>query len=140
MTPTDKLQAFARNLNQLTTEQGLVLHAKILPNATDVLVLTIEDREEFPIYITTDAEQILCVTHLWKESEVTADKRTALLDVLLSMNVSMPLSAFSKVGTLYIIFGALSSQASLDELIEEISVLSDNTLMAIEELNEYLVK
>jgi len=45
-----------------------------------------------------------------------------------------------KVGTQYIIFGALSVHAPLNEIIEEVVVLSDNTLTAVEELREYLVK
>ena len=140
MIPQDKLQTLAKNLNNFTTEYGLILHTEMLSGEVDVLVLTIEDREEFPIYITLDEEQMLCVTHLWKESEVDTGKHTALLDVLLSANVSMPLSSFSKVGSQYIIFGALSSQAPLDEIIEEVIVLSNNTLTAVEELSEYLLK
>ncbi|MDY6993664.1 MAG: DUF2170 family protein [Pseudomonadota bacterium] len=42
-------------------------------------------------------------------------------------------------GHQYIIFNALSLQATINQLIEEIEVLSDNTLMAIEELSQFLI-
>lgn len=136
----DKLKALAKNLHNLSTEHGLILRTELLPGEVEVLVVTIEDREEFPIYITLDKTQMLCITHLWKEAEVETHKRTALLEVLLSMNVAIPLSSFSKVGSQYIIFGALSLNAPLDEIIQEIITLSENTLNVVEELSEYLLK
>jgi len=134
----EKLRELANGLDRVVTDEGLVFQTEIVSGEVDVLVLTIEDREEFPIYITVDEGQILCITHLWKESEVNPDKRLDLLDNLISMNVSIPLSAFSKVGSQYIIFGALSVRSTMDSMIEEICVLSDNTLTVLEELKDYL--
>jgi len=134
----DKLKELANSLDRVVTEEGLVFQTEIVSGEVDVLVLTIEDREEFPIYITVDEGQILCITHLWKESEINPDKRLDLLDTLISMNVSIPLSAFSKVGNQYIIFGALSVRSSMESMIEEVCVLSDNTLAILEELKDYL--
>jgi len=57
---------------------------------------------------------------------------------MLIMNVSIPLSAFSKIGDQYIMFGALSPKASIDELVHEIELLSDNVLEAIEAVADYL--
>ena len=56
------------------------------------------------------------------------------------MNVSIPLSAFSKIGTQYIMFGALSPQSSIDELLHEIELLSDNVLEAIDAVSDYLTE
>jgi len=138
MNPQDRLRELANGLDRVVTDEGLVFQTEIVSGEVDVLVLTIEDREEFPIYITVDEGQILCITHLWKESEVNPDKRLDLLDTLISMNVSIPLSAFSKVGNQYIIFGALSVRSTMDSMIEEVCVLSDNTLTILEELKDYL--
>ncbi len=140
MNPQQKLTELANGLNGITSYANLTFNAEIVPGEVDVLVVTIEDREEFPVYITVDESQILCITHVWKEAEIIPAKRTELLETLLMMNLPMPLSAFSKVGHQYIVFGALSTHSSLDEIIEEIDVLSDNTLTAIEELQEYFVK
>lgn len=135
-----KLTELTHDLNGIKSYAGLVFNTELIPGETDVLVVTIEDREEFPVYITVDESQILCITHVWKEAEIIPVKRTELLESLLMMNLPMPLSSFSKIGPQYIIFGALSTHSSLEELIEEIDVLSENTLIAIEELRDYFVK
>lgn len=112
--------------------------AQIVEGEVAVLQVIINDREEFPIYITVDESQILCITHIWTEAEVKQEKREELLDALLTMNIPMPLSSFSKIGDQYILFGALSPGSSVDEILHEIEVLSDNTLEAIEASAEYL--
>ncbi|OUD15461.1 YjfI family protein [Thioflexithrix psekupsensis] len=136
----EKLNQLAVGLNGVTTETGLTFSTEIITGGdVDVLMVTVKDREEFPVYITVDESQILSITHLWTEDEVLPEKRTHLLETLLAMNVPVPLSSFSIVGKQYIIFGATSIKCSIDEMIEEIAVLSDNTLTAIEEMTEYLV-
>lgn len=136
----EKLKALSAGLNGALTESQLKLNSEIVGGEVDVLVVTVEDREEFPIYITVDESQTLCISHLWSEAEVIPAKRMELLDAMLSMNVPMPLSSFSKIGNRYIIFGALSNRCSLEEVLEELDVLSNNTLTAIEELAEFLAK
>ena len=140
MTNAEKLNELASGLNDVALENSLTLSSEVVNGDVDVLVVTVEDREEFPIYGTVDDSQILCICHIWTEAEVNKDRRAELLDVMLTMNVPMPLSSFSKLGNQYLIFGALASSSSLNEVIEEIEVLSDNTLTAIEELSEFLVK
>ena len=115
-----KLTELANGLNGIKSYAGLVFNTEMIPGETNVLVVTIEDREEFPIYITVDESQILCITHVWKEAEVVPEKHSELLETLLMMNLPMPLSSFSKVGSQYLIFGALSTHSSLEEIIEEI--------------------
>jgi uncharacterized protein YjfI (DUF2170 family) len=137
MTPQQKLQQLAVGLNGAILDNGLSLSSEVLAGEVDVLLTTVEQREEFPIYITVDESQILCITYLWTEAEVDPNKRIELLDTLLSMNIPMPLSSFSKIGNQYVIFGALSTHSSLEEILEELHVLSDNTLTAVEELAEY---
>ncbi len=131
------LEQLAMELNNATTEGDLSLSTEY-HEGLSVITVTVLDREEFPIYITIDESQILCVTHLWREEEILAGKREELLDAMLIMNAPMPLSAFSKVGQQYILFGALFTEASVDEILEEVDTLSNNTLLAIEELSEFL--
>ena len=139
MISQDKLQQLAVGLNGATGYTGLKFQADQVPGETEAVRVTLQDREEFPIYIMVDDNQILCMTYLWKESEIDPAKRTLLLEALLTMNIPMPLSAFSKVGNQYVIFGALSIHFSINEIIEEVEILSDNTLMVIEELEAYLL-
>ncbi len=140
MSEENKLKELATGLDGATTDSGFKLSAEIIAGEVDVLMVFVEDREEFPIYVTVDESQTLCISHLWTEAEVEQSRRMDLLDTLLTMNIPMPLSSFSKVGSQYLIFGALSNTCSLEQVVEEISVLSDNTLTAVEELSEFLTK
>ena len=67
-------------------DSGLKLSSEVVQGEVDVLMLTVEDREEFPIYITVDESQILCITHLWTEAEVEPDKRSELLEAMHTLN------------------------------------------------------
>lgn len=133
------------NLEELETvitgvksEFGQGLSAELIRGDVDVLQVVVEDREEFPIYVTVDSSQILCVTYLWKEQDVKTDQRLELQDALLTMNLPIPLSAFGKVGPQYVIYGALASNSSQHDIINEIETLSNNTLDALEAVAEYL--
>ncbi len=136
---TDKLNELAAGLNGVMLENRLKISTEIVTGDTDVLILTIEDREEFPVYITVDESQVLCISHLWTEDQVIPAKRTDLLDAMLTLNVPMPLSSFSKVGKQYLIFGALRTQSTVNDVLEEIEMLSENTLTSVDEFREFLV-
>ncbi len=138
MNAEEKLALLSRALDKARIDAG-TLGAEILQGEVPVLMIMIEDREEFPIYITIDDSQILCISHLWTDAEVQAERRVELLESLLMMNVPMPLSAFSKVGGQYIIFNALPNQADINDMLATLDALSDNTLTAIEEFAEFLV-
>ena len=118
------------------TKTGEALSA----NATDdgTLMVTIEGREELPVVVSADATQVLCVTYLCEEREVRAEKRTEMLERMLAMNVPMPLSACGVVNGRYVLFGALPTHCTREDLITEIDCLSDNTLEAIESLADCL--
>lgn len=133
----NQLNKLQQILNDAESEE-ITYTSELIQGDVDVLQITVEDREEFPIYITVDECQILCVTHLWHEKEIKDGARETLLDALLTMNIPMPLSAFSKVGDQYILFGALAPSSSKEDIVHEIEVLSDNTLDAIEAVAEYL--
>nr|VFK41919.1 MAG: hypothetical protein BECKSD772F_GA0070984_110810 [Candidatus Kentron sp. SD]VFK47841.1 MAG: hypothetical protein BECKSD772E_GA0070983_11074 [Candidatus Kentron sp. SD]VFK80683.1 MAG: hypothetical protein BECKSD772D_GA0070982_11417 [Candidatus Kentron sp. SD] len=134
----EKLAALLQGLDGITTPEGMSLEAKIVAGEVPLLEVMIEDREEFPIYVTVDDDQILCVTYLWKENEIDAARRTDLLEDMLSMNLPMPLSSFGKVGDQYLIFGAMAVGSRMEDIQHEIRVLSDNTLNAVETMGEYL--
>jgi len=124
----------------LSTGTGLTIELIEGDNSDDVSVaqILVEGREELPIYMTVDEGQILCITYLWHEREVKSGMRADLMDVLLTLNVSVPLSAFSKIGNQYIIYGALSPDSNVNDVLLEIEVLSDNALEAIETVSEFL--
>jgi uncharacterized protein YjfI (DUF2170 family) len=125
-------------LHNATANNGAAVTAEIIEADLQVLQVLIQDREEFPVYVTIDDSQILCVSYLWREQEIIPDQREALLEALLALNIPMPLSSFSKIGQQYIIFGALSTRSDADAILHEIATLSDNTVEAIEMMADYL--
>ena len=134
-----QLQDICAGVNGVTTEDGTTLSAEMVSESDVSLVkVEVQDREEFPIFISVDEDQLVCMTYLWPESEVNVERRGELLEAMLTMNVPMPLSSFGKVGDQYLVFGAMSANAGLTELQHELVVLSDNTLSAVELFGEYL--
>nr|VFJ94273.1 MAG: hypothetical protein BECKLFY1418B_GA0070995_105614 [Candidatus Kentron sp. LFY] len=135
----EKLALLVHGLNGVVTFEGMKLLAEIVEGEIPLVKVAVEDREEFPIYLTVDDDQILCTTYLWKENEIDPARRTDLLEDMLTMNLPMPLSSFGKVGDQYLIFGAMAVGSRIEEIQHEICILSDNTLNAVETMSGYLV-
>ncbi len=133
-----KLEQLMKDLDKQKLSDGMSLSVEMFDGENAVASITVEDREEFPIYMTVDEGQILCISYLFGEDEVDQSKRAEMMESMLLMNVSIPLSAFSKIGSQYIMFGALSPTSSIEELLHEIELLSDNGLEAIDAISDYL--
>lgn len=129
------LNLLKETLDDFTSENGFRFSAR---QSEDTVEVVVEDREEFPILVSADDEQILCVTYLWDEAQVKADGRTDMLAGLLEMNVPLPLSSFGKIGDRYVLFGALAAGSSVADVVTELEILSDNTLEAIEAVAPFL--
>lgn len=136
----EKLEQLVNDLANTKLADGTGLSIEMFDGDDAVVCIKVEDREEFPIYMTADEGQILCITYLFDDEQVDPDKRAEMTEAMLMMNVSIPLSAFSKIGSQYIMFGALSPSSSIDELLHEIELLSDNVLEAIEAVSDYLTE
>ena len=128
-------------LDGVRTSQGQRLLVDLVPTAEDIQVLrvVVEGRDEFPVYVSRDSQQLLCITYVWREAEIRPERRQELLEALVELNLPMPLSSFSKVGDHYVIFGAMAPEPKVEDLVREIETLSDNTLTALEALQEYFV-
>ncbi len=64
--------------------------------------------------------------------------RTDMLEAMLELNIPIPLSAFSKIGDQYVLFGALMASSSFDEVAHEVVTLAENSVEAITALTDYL--
>jgi len=117
---------------------GLSVGLMPIPGSVPVIQVSIGGREELPIYLTASDDQTLCICYLWAESEVLPDKRMELLETLLDLNPSIPLSSFGRVGERYVLFGALARDAGVEDIALDIAALSDNALDALEALSAYL--
>ncbi|VAW56014.1 hypothetical protein MNBD_GAMMA07-200 [hydrothermal vent metagenome] len=134
----DKLQQFMKELDGKILSDETMLKAEMFDDENSVICIKVEDREEFPIYMTVDEGQILCTVHLFGEDQVDPGQRSEMIEDMLMLNISIPLSAFSKVGSQYVMFGALSPSSSIEDLLHEIEMLSDNVLEAIDAISDYL--
>lgn len=129
------IKLLRETLNDYTSEDGFRFFAA---DAGDAVEVVVEDREEFPILVSADDEQVQCITYLWDEAQVKADARTDMLTALLEMNVSLPLSSFGKIGDRYVLFGALAAGSSIADVVNELEILSENTLEAVEAIAPFL--
>ncbi len=117
---------------------GATVDLQPIPGSVPVIQVAIGGREELPIFITASETQILCICYLWTDSEIAPDKRIELLELLLDLNLSIPLSSFGRVDGRYVLFGALSHNARMEDIAQDIVALSDNALDALEALSGYL--
>jgi len=134
----EKLQQLMNNLEGRQLADGMNLSIELFDGEDAVACIKVQDREEFPIYMTVDEGQILCISYLFGEDQVDPSKQAEMAEAMLMMNVMIPLSAFSKIGNQYILFGALSPSSSTEDLLHEIELLSDNVLEAIAAVSTYL--
>jgi uncharacterized protein YjfI (DUF2170 family) len=117
---------------------GLPVQLQPIPGSTPVIQVSIEGRDELPIFVTSSDMQIICICYLWTEEEVKPERRTELLESLLDLNPSVPLSSFGRVDGRYVLTGALGRDASVQDIAREVAVLSDNALDALDALSEFL--
>jgi uncharacterized protein YjfI (DUF2170 family) len=135
------IHKIANHLNALAdnSETGMVFDCQPITGDVDVLQITVEGREELPIFVSVTDDQILCITYLWGSDEVKQDKIDDMHTAMLEMSIPMPLSSFSKVGDKYVIFGALSISSTFDDIEHELAVLSNNAIEIIDDMSDYLV-
>jgi len=133
------INTLAKNLSSLEENgEKLSLSVQPIPGEVEVLQVLIEGREELPIYLSISGDEILCISYLFKEDDVKEGSKDEMHLTMLSMNVPMPLSSFGKMEDNYMVFGALSVNATTDEILYELEMLSDNTLEAIGAIKVYL--
>jgi uncharacterized protein len=134
------LKTLAHQLSEQgkSTESGFPFEVNPIPGEVEVLQIIVEDREELPIFVSVSPDRILCMAYLFKKDEVKPESYNEMAHAMLASNITMPLSAFSIIEDQYIVYGALSVNSSLADIIHEIQMLSSNTLEAIEAMKDYL--
>jgi len=135
------IHKIADHLNTLAdnSETGMIFDCQPISGEVDVLQITVIDREELPIFLSVTDDQILCITYLWGADEVKPERIDDMHECMLDMNIPMPLSAFSKIGDKYVIFGALSISSTFDDIEHELAVLSNNAIEVIDDMSDYLI-
>ena len=129
-----------RQLDTLTAALMGGVQVQLQPISGDVPVLqvSIEGREELPIFVTCSDTQLICLCYLWTDVDVRPERRSELLEAMLDLNPSVPLSSFGRIGGRYVLTGALARGARPEDVAHEVAVLSDNALDALDALAEFL--
>jgi uncharacterized protein len=109
-----------------------------LRGSVPVVQLSFGSADRLSIYVTDAGSQLLCICYLFQESDLNAKSRTLLLETLLDLNPSVPLSNFGRIGEHFVLIGALSPNAGPEELALELSTLSDNASDALATLDGFL--
>jgi len=112
----------------------------IADNSNDIDMLTIikEDMEEFAILATSSETQLLLNAALFDSTQIKQGKAGELHQMMLELNMAMPLSSFAKTANIYSVFGALSVDSSAEQIQEEIVTLSENIIDALEVCENFL--
>lgn len=134
------IKTLAENLTKegKDIKKGFPFEVNPIPGDVEVLQIIIEDKEELPIFISVSEEQILCIAYLFKTEEVEKSKIDNLNNEMLQTNINIPLSSFGLIEDQYVIYGSLSVNSSLEDVVHEIEILSSNSLDAIEAMSDYL--
>lgn len=128
----------AIRLAEVSSLEGYSFDCQPIPGDVDVVQIIVNEVEEIPVYLSITDSQILCIAYLWSEEEVDPAKRVEMLETMLEMNIPMPLSAFSKIGDRFAIFGALSTESHFEDIVHELVTLNENSIEALEAMQGYL--
>ena len=109
-----------------------------MPGEVPVIEVGFPSADRLPIYVTDAGSQLLCISYLWREADIRPKRRAKLLETLLDLNPSVPLSAFGRIGEHYVLFGALSPDATPTDMALELATLSDNGRDALATLSDSL--
>lgn len=128
------------NLDVLTSAimGGASVQLQPISGEVPVIQVSIEGRDELPIFVTNSGTQLICLCYLWTEDEVIDGQRAQLHEALLDLNPAVPLSSFGRVGRHYVLTGALAGNARAEDVAHEVAVLSDNALDALDALKDFL--
>jgi len=128
-------------IEQLSLTEEVVngeISVSTIAGDTPIIQAVMQDMDEFPVMISVGEQQIMAIVNLWTADEIIDGKKDELNDYLLRLNMPVPLSSFSIINNQYVLFGALSVNSNISEVIEEISTLTNNVMEALETCREYL--
>ncbi len=135
---SNTLQSIVDTLNDASTSEGLSIEAVVINEEEMMARVLVETREEFPIIVDVDDDQVVAIVNLFDASELREGVEAEMMGAMLSMNIAMPLSSFAKTGNQYQLFGALSVDSKQEVFVEEIDALSGNMESVIDSFTAYL--
>lgn len=102
--------------------------------AEDVLTLTFEHLQEFPIHVIVSDKRMKCWVELAPMAAIREDEVQVLERTMLMANDVTPLSNFSILEGNYCLVGELSSESLFENIVLELETLVDNAEEALNDL------
>ena len=133
----NQLQELTYSLGELNFE-GHSFNCLPIGGSQPVLQVLVSELDELPIYMTITDTQMLCITYLCHRDEIHPDRVADLNRSMLEMNVAMPLSSFAIIEDYYVVFGALATSSSINDIGKELVTLAANSYDALEAIEEFL--
>ncbi len=129
-------QALAQHLGSVAVSASLLPATE--PDAVPVMRISIEGQDELPVFVTITPSQVLCISYLWTEDEIRPERRADMLEAMMDLNISIPLSTFGRIERQYVIYGSLSHDARVEEIAKDVAMVADNAVEALEVFTDYL--
>ena len=135
------VRSLAADLKTSALAQDGKLQIEVLEGADASLLVTLPDFGDLPVHVALSGEQLVVESFLWSASDVT--DRAGLNEQILRLQKLFPfatiaLEPLGASGEGYVMFAALRSSASSDDIICEILALADNVIQVTEALASYL--
>ena len=92
-------QELAMRLMEVGSVEGYQFECQPIPGDVEVLQVTVGDYEELPAFVSVTDSQILCITHLFSESEVNIESRPRMLEEMLNLISPCPCRHFQKLAS-----------------------------------------
>lgn len=129
-------KAVARHLGATAVSASLLQSADV--HGVPVMRISIEGQEELPVFVTITPTQVLCISYLWTEEEIKPERRAEMLEAMIDLNISIPLSDFGRIGKHYVIYGSLAPDAGVEAIAKDVAMVADNAIEALDVFAEFL--
>ncbi|QNP47281.1 YjfI family protein [Diaphorobacter aerolatus] len=135
------VRSLAADLKASALGKESKLQVEVLEGADASLLVTLPDFGDLPVHLALSGDQLVVESFLWSASDV-AD-RAGLNEQILRLQKLFPfatiaLEPLGAGGEGYVMFAALRSSASSDDILCEILTLADNVIQVTEALASYL--
>jgi len=114
------------------------MDVRVLEGTDPVLLVTMREHGDLPIYLSVGADQIVVSALLWPVDEQA--NRHAFNEFLLKAQKIVPLSNFGITTVaerdFYELFGELSCKTTLQTVVIELRMLAENAIRAASDLRD----
>lgn len=131
-----KLEDLAFKLNTYEDAEGTRFSAELSPDA-ETLQVVCESDPDSSIVVIVSEEQIISISPLFDRDDIDADLLAKLDHTLLGLNPVIPLSSIGLQENVYILFGAMSVNTSIENIAHELAVQADNVTDVLASLENY---